>query len=55
VFGLLNLGQGHLPLLASDAADCCSTFERAQADDPANVFDRSTAGKLTKQRLQAPA
>jgi hypothetical protein len=31
---------------ASDAANCCSTFERAQADDPANVFDRSTAGKL---------
>src|SRR6185295_4884718 len=49
VFGLLNLGQRHLPLLSSDAANCCSTFERAQADDPANAVDRSTAGKLPKQ------
>ena len=48
---LLNLGQRHLPLLCSDAANCCSTFEPAQADDPANVFDRSTAGKLPKQPL----
>lgn len=50
MFGLLNLGQGHLPLLSSDAADCCSTLERAEADDPANAVDRSTAGKLPKQR-----
>jgi hypothetical protein len=46
---LLNLGQGHLPSLSSDAANCCSTFERAQEDDPANAVDRSTAGKLMKQ------